>query len=551
MPVQQHRAVPCPPISRSWEKNFGDTRVNNFFQQRNFADWGYPKFAKISEIYPDYVTQDGEVKIKLHCEVLLEGRKNTGMVGLNNQGATCYLNSIIQVFYHLRAFRRAIYKASLDQRGEQEEVDDKATMQQRDVTRALGLTFYDMQTSNIACSTGTLTKAFGWDSNEVFIQEDLHELTRMLLDQVEGRLSKTPDKGMLDRLFQGTQLSYIHCKRVDYSSTRKEVYSDIQLDVKGCGTLEESFEKYTESETLEGDNQYDTDSGGFGKQDAEKGVIFESFPPILFLHLKRFEFDFVTMQKSKIHDKFTFGLTLDVRDYIRKSSLQEGVSTVYHLHSIVVHEGNIDTGHYYTYIRPKLSSYSSDPSGERHSDWFKYNDHVVSTVKESEVLENSYGISRGGEVRLSTPTAYMLVYIREADLENVLGDNPEASQVVKSDAKPSVNDGSRCKRKNKKGYNGPDPNDIPAEFANLFREMSSNKRAKVLSPSLPLTPNINPKVSINIITDEDVEKFDRINVSMQSFAHVKYSGETVYVMNTFAHLKELRHFELERKDEGK
>jgi hypothetical protein len=32
------------------------------------------------------------------------------------------------------------------------------------------------------------------------------------------------------------------------------------------------------------------DAERFGKQDAEKGVIFTELPPVLTLHLKRFEF---------------------------------------------------------------------------------------------------------------------------------------------------------------------------------------------------------------------------------------------------------------------
>jgi ubiquitin carboxyl-terminal hydrolase 7 len=31
---------------------------------------------------------------------------------------------------------------------------------------------------------------------------------------------------------------------------------------------------------------------GYGLQDATKGVIFTSFPPVLHLQLKRFEYDF-------------------------------------------------------------------------------------------------------------------------------------------------------------------------------------------------------------------------------------------------------------------
>ena len=45
---------------------------------------------------------------------------------------------------------------------------------------------------------------------------------------------------------------------------------------------------------LDGENQYDA-GPEFGKQDAEKGVIFQKFPPVLTIHLKRFDFDLQRM----------------------------------------------------------------------------------------------------------------------------------------------------------------------------------------------------------------------------------------------------------------
>lgn len=42
-------------------------------------------------------------------------------------------------------------------------------------------------------------------------------------------------------------------------------------------------------EDLNGENKYQAE--GFGLQDAKKGIIFESFPPVLHLQLKRFEYD--------------------------------------------------------------------------------------------------------------------------------------------------------------------------------------------------------------------------------------------------------------------
>jgi len=75
-------------------------------------------------------------------------------------------------------------------------------------------------------------------------------------------------------------------------------FADIQLNVKNLNNLEESFKDYIQVETLEGENKYNAE--GFGLQDAKKGVIFESFPPVLHLQLKRFEYDMQRDQNVKV-----------------------------------------------------------------------------------------------------------------------------------------------------------------------------------------------------------------------------------------------------------
>jgi ubiquitin carboxyl-terminal hydrolase 7 len=52
----------------------------------------------------------------------------------------------------------------------------------------------------------------------------------------------------------------------------------------------DSFDKYCEVELLQGDNRYRTDSHGL--QDACKGLKFEALPPVLQLHLRRFDYDY-------------------------------------------------------------------------------------------------------------------------------------------------------------------------------------------------------------------------------------------------------------------
>jgi ubiquitin C-terminal hydrolase len=65
--------------------------------------------------------------------------------------------------------------------------------------------------------------------------------------------------------------------------------ADLQLNVKGMKNLYESFKDYVQVETLDGENKYMAE--GYGLQDAKKGIIFQSFPPVLHLQLKRFEYD--------------------------------------------------------------------------------------------------------------------------------------------------------------------------------------------------------------------------------------------------------------------
>ena len=64
---------------------------------------------------------------------------------------------------------------------------------------------------------------------------------------------------------------------------------EIELNVKGIKTLCDSFRDYVAAETLGGEPKNQAE--GFGLQDAQKGIIFLSFPPVLHLQLKRYEYE--------------------------------------------------------------------------------------------------------------------------------------------------------------------------------------------------------------------------------------------------------------------
>ena len=50
------------------------------------------------------------VHILLSPQVCWDSKKHTGFVGLKNQGATCYMNSLLQVLYFTNSLRKSVYK---------------------------------------------------------------------------------------------------------------------------------------------------------------------------------------------------------------------------------------------------------------------------------------------------------------------------------------------------------------------------------------------------------------------------------------------------------
>jgi hypothetical protein len=69
------------------------------------------------------------------------------------------------------------------------------------------------------------------------------------------------------------------------------------------------------ADILSGDNEVYCNTCG-RKSEAEKGLQFKSFPYILTLQLKRFDFDFQRMMRVKLNDWIEFPFELNVRKYL-------------------------------------------------------------------------------------------------------------------------------------------------------------------------------------------------------------------------------------------
>ncbi|XP_050281135.1 ubiquitin C-terminal hydrolase 12-like isoform X6 [Quercus robur] len=384
------------------------------------SDWGFTSFMPLGELYDPgrgYLVNDtciveADVAVRRVVDYWShDSKKETGFVGLKNQGATCYMNSLLQTLYHIPYFRKNVYHMPTTE-------NDMPT---GSIPLALQSLFYKLQYSDTSVATKELTKSFGWDTYDSFMQHDVQELNRVLSEKLEDKMKGTVVEGTIQQLFEGHHMNYIECINVDYKSTRKESFYDLQLDVKGCRDVYASFDKYVEVERLEGDNKYHAER--YGLQDARKGVLFIDFPPVLQLQLKRFEYDFMRDTMVKINDRYEFPLELDLDRENGKYLSPDADKTVrnlYILHSVLVHSGGVHGGHYYAYIRPTLSD-----------QWFKFDDERVTKEDVKRALEEQYG----GEEELppanpgfnNSPfkftkysNAYMLVYIRESDKEKII-----------------------------------------------------------------------------------------------------------------------------------
>ncbi|RWW18067.1 hypothetical protein GW17_00017968 [Ensete ventricosum] len=112
---------------------------------------------------------------------------------------------------------------------------------------ALQSLFYKLQYSDGSVATKDLTKSFGWDTYDSFMQHDVQELNRVLCEKLEDKM----------------KLSVL--KEITNIMQNSMVYSSL------C-----TF------------------------QDAKKGVLFTDFPPVLQLQLKRFEYDFMRDTMIKV-----------------------------------------------------------------------------------------------------------------------------------------------------------------------------------------------------------------------------------------------------------
>ncbi|KAF9147747.1 Ubiquitin carboxyl-terminal hydrolase 48 [Linnemannia schmuckeri] len=344
-------------------------------------------------------------------------RKPNSPAGMKNLGATCYANSLLQVWFHDLPFRDAIYRSRF----------------RADADKSLDA-LYQLQHlfAHLDCGTKdtynplSLVTSLKLDTR---MQQDAQEFCNLFMALIDNHLQSQEDvylRSFIKNQFQGHYSYITTCKKCKKSSVRGCTFYELMLNIKENCILMDCFDEFVEAEDLVGSDRYSC-SFCESLQDATRKIKLDSLPKVLNIQLMRFVYDTTTWTKKKSKDMIRFPLTIDFA-----SLLGSQTAVLYDLSAVLVHSGpSAHSGHFMAHVLDK-------PSNK----WFVLNDEEVtefdSTVFDPEDYAETSSKSKAKKKTmkagatdaerlwdtLSSRNAYMLTYTKRTSEPSVTPRKP-------------------------------------------------------------------------------------------------------------------------------
>ncbi|KAL0343137.1 UNVERIFIED_CONTAM: Ubiquitin carboxyl-terminal hydrolase 26 [Sesamum angustifolium] len=278
--------------------------------------------------------------------------------GLTNLGATCYANSILQCLYMNKSFREGVFSVEPEVLGGEPVLNNLLRL------------FAQLHSSKMAfVDSAPFIQTLELDNG---VQQDSHEFLTLLFSLLERCLSQSEvpkARTIVQDLFRGGVSHVTRCSKCgneSEASSKIEDFYELELNVKGLKSLDESLDDYLSIEELQGDNQYYCDACAT-RVDATRSIKLRSLPAVLNFQLKRCVFLPNTTTKKKITSVFSFPGELNMA---RRLSDCSELDYIYDLAAVLIHKGSaVNSGHYTAHIK-------DENSGE----WWEFDDEHVSNL---------------------------------------------------------------------------------------------------------------------------------------------------------------------------
>lgn len=376
---------------------------------------------------------------KIHAFDPESERRDEGQfVGLKNLGATCYVNTFLQLCFHNKKLRQTVWQWRDPDQVHQTGEDWKPSS----ICGHLQLLFGLLQFSKRAyIDPSPLIECLGLDTGE---QQDAQEFSKLFLSVLEGALlqgSLGQPSNVIQQQFAGAYCYVTRCQKCGSESSREATFYELDINIRGHSTLLSSLQHFLKEEKLEGENQYMC-SLCDSKQNAVRSIQLQTLPPVLHLQLLRFVFDVKKGQKKKLNSYLVFGDVLDMSPFLQ----QQAMTTVYDLTGVLIHRGpTAYSGHYVAHIQDTDSKL-----------WYRFNDEEITIMKgsklqlgkEEEIItadadSDCTPAPKAPKGAHSSKDAYMLVYSRrQPEKEGSKVDHKCSNQtdILSSDLPESVTD---------------------------------------------------------------------------------------------------------------